>query len=220
MASDRDWKTITDAKKKYAAYLCSREWCEKREAVRERARDTCERCRVLPMQACHHLNYTNKYNENLEDLQAICTPCHEFTHGKSDFDPAAYKMWMRYLTWCKSAGKSSVSRSFLYEGVSTAKSKAGALLLSIEAIQDKADLLASVLSNCAPVYSRSVAESLEGMELVAQELEDRAGLYFCYAGWLRCQKPEIPFAYFDKSLEVVGVTEGVEYWPISDGEDE
>ncbi len=81
-----DWRQIENDKEKYAAYLCSREWAEKREAVRERAYGKCERCFIAPMDACHHLTYERKYGELLEDLQAICNDCHEFTHGKSDED--------------------------------------------------------------------------------------------------------------------------------------
>jgi hypothetical protein len=82
------WQDITNDKKKYAAYLCSREWSVLKEQVRARSGGVCERCRSNPMDACHHLTYENKYNESLEDLQAICTPCHEFTHGKSGYDPS------------------------------------------------------------------------------------------------------------------------------------
>lgn len=82
-----DWRRIENDKEKYAAYLCSREWAEKREAVRERAYGKCERCFIAPMEACHHLTYERKYNESLDDLQAICNECHDFTHGKSDSDP-------------------------------------------------------------------------------------------------------------------------------------
>ncbi len=82
------WQDIENEKEKYAAYLCSREWAEKREAVRERSYDKCERCFMMPMEACHHLTYERKYKEEIEDLQAICNGCHAFTHGKSDFNPA------------------------------------------------------------------------------------------------------------------------------------
>lgn len=93
-----DWRSITDEKKKYAAYLCSREWSVRREAVRKRCDGRCERCKILPMQAVHHLSYANKYDEPLEDLQAICQACHDFTHSKSDFDPIANKRFIRWLT--------------------------------------------------------------------------------------------------------------------------
>lgn len=84
------WQDIAgDSREKYGLYLCSREWCELREAVRARSGGICERCKRNPMDAAHHLTYVRKYAERLEDLQAICNGCHEFTHGKSDDDPAA-----------------------------------------------------------------------------------------------------------------------------------
>lgn len=96
-----DWRSIRDDREKYQAYLCSREWAEKREAVRRRAEGVCERCRALPMSAVHHLTYARKYNEPLEDLQAICQQCHDFTHGKDDFDPARWTSILEWLVSCK-----------------------------------------------------------------------------------------------------------------------
>lgn len=112
MASKRDWKTCTDDKEKYQLYLASREWCKLREQVRERAGDRCERCDIFPMDACHHLSYANKYNESLEDLQAICTTCHEFTHGKSDFDPLENRDFIEWLA-CNPGDKPWLSHGFL-----------------------------------------------------------------------------------------------------------
>lgn len=82
-----DWRYITDDREKYAAYLCSREWSVLKAAVHQRAGWRCERCGLNQIDAVHHLTYARKYHEELEDLQAICNPCHEFVHGKSDFDP-------------------------------------------------------------------------------------------------------------------------------------
>lgn len=83
-----DWKEITgDSKEKYGLYLCSREWSELKRAVHERAGGKCERCRVNGIDAVHHLTYERKYRERLEDLQANCNGCHDFTHGKSNVDP-------------------------------------------------------------------------------------------------------------------------------------
>ena len=97
-----DWRSIEDDREKYAAYLCSREWAVKREAVRERSGGKCERCHVLPMDHVHHLTYERKYREELEDLQASCKPCHEFTHGKSNDDPMSfpYERLLRYMADC------------------------------------------------------------------------------------------------------------------------
>lgn len=36
----------------------------------------------------HHLTYERIYHENLDDLQAVCDPCHEFLSGKRGEDPA------------------------------------------------------------------------------------------------------------------------------------
>jgi hypothetical protein len=85
-----DWRRIPDGKEKYQAYLCSREWSEKKEAVRKRSSGICERCRVNMMDAVHHLTYERKYAERLSDLQAICKACHEFTHAKSQYDPRVF----------------------------------------------------------------------------------------------------------------------------------
>src|SRR5579872_6752263 len=71
----------------YKTYLASREWALKREAVRRRSGNKCERCKKGPQDAVHHLTYANVGNEPLENLQAICRPCHEFLSGKSDYDP-------------------------------------------------------------------------------------------------------------------------------------
>jgi hypothetical protein len=83
-----DWKSMPDGKEKYQAYLCSREWGLKKEAVRKRCGGICERCCVNAMDHVHHLTYARKYNELLEELRALCKPCHDFTHGKSHYDPA------------------------------------------------------------------------------------------------------------------------------------
>jgi hypothetical protein len=74
---------------KYQEYLASREWAEKREAVRERSGDRCERCGG-PQQAVHHLTYERIGHELLEDLQAVCDPCHEYLSAKREDDPAAH----------------------------------------------------------------------------------------------------------------------------------
>ena len=82
------WQTITDDREKYKAYLCSREWALLRNAVRARCDGKCERCKVNDMECVHHLTYARKYDEPIEDLAGWCNACHEFTHGKSDVDPA------------------------------------------------------------------------------------------------------------------------------------
>lgn len=71
----------------YHAYLASREWALKREAVRRRSGNRCERCNERPQQAVHHLTYKNLGDEPLHELQAICNPCHEYLSGVREDDP-------------------------------------------------------------------------------------------------------------------------------------
>lgn len=106
-----DWRSIADDREKYAAYLCSREWAERKEAVHARAGGKCERCKVLPISAVHHLTYARKYAEPIEDLQAICQPCHEFTHGKLNLDPVAWPRISGYVAVCCSTGHPAINTS-------------------------------------------------------------------------------------------------------------
>lgn len=115
VGSLEDWRSIKDDREKYQAYLCSREWAEKRESVRIRSNGLCERCRALPMSAVHHLTYARKYDEDLADLQAICQPCHDFTHGKDGFDPAKWSPVLRWLNMCKSTNSLPAPWEFVSE---------------------------------------------------------------------------------------------------------
>ena len=78
----QDWTELPDGPEKYSRYLCSREWSEKRTAGRRRARGFCERCKRHKMAAVHHLTYARIYDEQPDDLQAVCFKCHEFIHGR------------------------------------------------------------------------------------------------------------------------------------------
>lgn len=71
----------------YGRYLASRPWAILKGQVRERSGGVCERCFSAPYQETHHLNYARVGRENLEDLLAVCTPCHEFLSAKSHEDP-------------------------------------------------------------------------------------------------------------------------------------
>ena len=95
-----DWQMIKDDREKYAAYLCSREWAEKRDVVHKRANGRCERCKIFGIDAVHHLTYVRKYNEKMEDLEGHCKWCHGFTHNKHNFDPTVYCRMARYFCKC------------------------------------------------------------------------------------------------------------------------
>lgn len=42
---------------------------------------------MAPQQAVHHLTYERIGHEDLDDLMAVCNPCHEFLSGKSGDNP-------------------------------------------------------------------------------------------------------------------------------------
>jgi len=68
----------------YAQYLQSEQWREKREAVLNRARHTCEGCGAAKATEVHHLTYDNVGDELLWQLVAVCRACHEKAHHHAD----------------------------------------------------------------------------------------------------------------------------------------
>ena len=82
-----DWKTLPEGKEKYQAYLCSREWAEIKNDLKDAVGDYCQRCGLSKIECIHHLTYIRKYKENPEDLIGLCNACHAYTDGKSDVDP-------------------------------------------------------------------------------------------------------------------------------------
>jgi len=72
----------------YQEYMASREWGKLVHTVRQRANGECERCYLGPHKHTHHLTYERLGAERLEDLVGVCDACHEYLHGRSDFDPA------------------------------------------------------------------------------------------------------------------------------------
>jgi hypothetical protein len=83
-----DWKSLPNGQEKRLAYMASREWALKREAVRQRSRGRCEHCRVAAATQTHHQTYRRLYAERLEDLLHVCEPCHLFLSGKGGKNPA------------------------------------------------------------------------------------------------------------------------------------
>lgn len=71
----------------YQRYLASREWAERKEAIRKRSHGYCERCLWAEYESTHHLTYRNIGHEPLEDLLAVCNPCHAYLSAKTDHDP-------------------------------------------------------------------------------------------------------------------------------------
>jgi len=81
---------MPDGDGKRKRYYCSREWAQRKTAVRERSKGTCERCHRDRASHVHHDTYDRLYNEAMTDLRDLCEACHKFIHDKSDFDPVAY----------------------------------------------------------------------------------------------------------------------------------
>lgn len=80
-------------------YYTSREFGILKRRVRERSGGYCERCFIGPHDHTHHLTYERLGNERLEDLQALCEPCHQFVHGHSDHDPWEAHMQEERRRW-------------------------------------------------------------------------------------------------------------------------
>jgi hypothetical protein len=68
----------------YTLYMASPEWANKRLAVLKRAGDWCELCHESPAEEVHHQSYAKLGNEPLEDLIAVCGPCHRETHERRE----------------------------------------------------------------------------------------------------------------------------------------
>lgn len=71
----QEWKA------RYAAYLQTPAWREKRTAVMKRAGGMCEGCGKRKAVQVHHTTYQNVCNEFLWELRAVCDPCHNRIHG-------------------------------------------------------------------------------------------------------------------------------------------
>jgi len=68
----------------YSEYLASDIWQRKRSLILRRANYVCEGCLSRPATVVHHLTYNHKFNEFAFELVAICEPCHNRIHGKSE----------------------------------------------------------------------------------------------------------------------------------------
>lgn len=172
-----DWRTIENDKEKYAAYLCSREWGVLKEAVRERSRGCCERCGTLPQDATHHLTYERKYKEDIEDLQAICTPCHEFTHGKASADPNLERRVLRYIIECADTDSKSVSVGLLFDCEDWRSSRQRNELFAIRQV-----FQLSALEDCN--------SPLTPFESIAEKMEAAIGVDFAFRLWLAYGRPK------------------------------
>jgi len=64
------------------------QWKRVRNEVHDRAIDCCERCRRLPIGRIVHVSWDKCFDEDADDLLALCTSCYDFvrTKGKRGLD--------------------------------------------------------------------------------------------------------------------------------------
>ena len=73
---------MVDSKRtEHEVYMRSAKWKRKRKAVLKRCNGICEsrRCKRFAKEV-HHLTYRNFGDEAMEDLRAVCGPCHTQHH--------------------------------------------------------------------------------------------------------------------------------------------
>ena len=64
----------------HTVYLETEQWQRLRRAVLDRSGGLCERCGRRAREV-HHLTYRHWHRERLDELQALCWPCHRRAHG-------------------------------------------------------------------------------------------------------------------------------------------
>ena len=70
-----------DRRARYAAYLDTTQWKQKRAAVLQRERSICQGCGSNRACDVHHLTYAHVGKELLFELVALCRACHDVVHG-------------------------------------------------------------------------------------------------------------------------------------------
>lgn len=79
----------------YREYLRSPEWKQKRQQVIARAGNSCEQCgRASLNLEVHHLHYESLFDEDLDDLEALCKTCHIAADSDRRYD-TALETWAR-----------------------------------------------------------------------------------------------------------------------------
>ncbi len=72
----------------YRAYIRSEAWRRKTRKVHQRSGYRCERCGASGRRLeVHHKTYRRLGRERMSDLIDLCDQCHDYVHGRSDYDP-------------------------------------------------------------------------------------------------------------------------------------
>lgn len=75
----------------YSQYIRSMVWKRKKEAVRKRCDNVCEKCNEKHVSVVHHLTYARLGREYLSDLLGVCHDCHHELHRRSGIHVAVRK---------------------------------------------------------------------------------------------------------------------------------
>lgn len=70
-----------DFRDRYAAYLGSAVWADRRRLVLARCKGMCEGCGTRKAVEVHHLTYEHVFDEFLFELVGLCKPCHDRVHA-------------------------------------------------------------------------------------------------------------------------------------------
>jgi 5-methylcytosine-specific restriction endonuclease McrA len=73
-------RLLDDWRQRYARYLESEAWKQRRQLVMLRAQGICEGCRMAQAVDVHHLTYGDAGDEFLFQLVALCRKCHARWH--------------------------------------------------------------------------------------------------------------------------------------------
>lgn len=75
-----NWRSLPAGREKYAAYLASRDWAERRMVVIARSGGRCEMGCGRRGEQVHHQTYLRVYHEDPADLIHLCRFCHDDIH--------------------------------------------------------------------------------------------------------------------------------------------
>jgi hypothetical protein len=73
--------------KRYALYLKSRAWEQRRNGALLRADGRCQLCNYSKGLQVHHVRYTNVGKEPISDFRVLCLECHKQVHVSGEYIP-------------------------------------------------------------------------------------------------------------------------------------
>ena len=78
----REIGMILIAKNRFSEMMCSERWKQIRQLMIIKSGGCCEVCGFPSSKlVLHHKNYSSLFEEDIDDLQIVCRPCHRAIHG-------------------------------------------------------------------------------------------------------------------------------------------